>query len=67
MKPDFDDMVDEIVNKSLKYSESMLLSRSQSTILQLREIVKKNNIDIDDIFNNFDKDKSGNLDLNEFT
>ena len=63
MKPDFDDMVDEIVNKSLKYSESMLLSRSQSTILQLREIVKKNNIDIDDIFNNFDKD-SKNILLN---
>lgn len=56
LKPDFDDLLDEVMSKSMKMTESVIYSRSKSTILQLRETVQKNNIDIDEIFNHFDKD-----------
>lgn len=35
-------------------------------IVQLREIIKSYQLNIDDIFKNFDKDKTGFLSLNEF-
>lgn len=35
-------------------------------VSDLKEIIRNNNLKLMDIFNNFDKDKGGQLDLNEF-
>jgi Ca2+-binding EF-hand superfamily protein len=46
---------------------SDILDHAQNIITDLKEIIKANGIDIKKIFDNFDKDKQGTLDFNEFS
>lgn len=52
----------------VKDQAGIVLSNNLGKIItDLREIIKANNLNLMDIFSNFDGDKEGNLDIQEFT
>lgn len=50
-----------------EYDFSDTSDKASYIIRDLREIIKAHNLNLQQIFNNFDTDKQGDLDFNEFS
>ncbi|CAD8095363.1 unnamed protein product [Paramecium sonneborni] len=59
--------IDEFKKLFCDYDYSNLKDVAERLIVDLKEIIKANNLKIEDIFKNFDKDQQGDLDFDEFT
>lgn len=59
--------LEEFKNIFCNYDFSDLTDVAERIITDLKEIIKANNLNLADIFRNFDADKQGDLDFQEFT